>query len=108
MPNLNPGDPVWKEVYSHFRGLTSPYDDELNFFRNYKAVEALLSGRRWLFSTTDPESMDMLKGHENRDNYAGNFAWHDKARDIVHFGPRSHEVLARSYWEKFLLTKAPI
>jgi hypothetical protein len=82
--------------------LTSPYDDELNFFRNYKAVEALLLDRSWLFSTSEPKSLDRLNGHANLSNYVGNFPFLDKARDGLHAGPNSHEALAAVYWEKFL------
>ena len=96
-------DPVGREIWRHFQELTSPYDDELNFFRNYKAVEALLSDRCWLFSTSENKSLDRLNGHANLTNYVGDLVYLDKARDQRHAGPKSHEALAIAYWERFLL-----
>ena len=96
-------DYVRRDIWRHFKELTSPYDDELNFFRNYKAVEALLSDRCWLFSTREPESLDRLNGHANLTNYVGNLINLDTARDKIHAGPKSHEALANAYWEKFFL-----
>jgi hypothetical protein len=95
--------PVAREIWRHFQELTSPYDDELNFFRNYKAVEALLSDRCWLFSTSVKKTLDRLNGHANLTNYVGDLVFLDKARDQVHAGPKSHESLATAYWERFLL-----
>jgi hypothetical protein len=92
-----------RDIWRHFQELTSPYDDELNFFRNYKAVEALLSDRCWLFSTSDAKGLDRLNGHVNLANYVGNLVYLDKARDHMHAGPKSHLALATAYWEKFLL-----
>ena len=103
-PNGCPyNDYVRRDIWRHFKELTSPYDDELNFFRNYKAVEALLSDRCWLFSTREPESLDRLNGHANLTNYVGNLINLDTARDKIHAGPKSHEALANAYWEKFFL-----
>jgi hypothetical protein len=96
-------DYVQRDIWRHFGELTSPYDDEVNFFRNYKAVEALLSDRYWLFSTSESGSLDRLNGHANLTRYVGNMLMVDAARDNIHAGPTSHEALAAAYWEKFLV-----
>lgn len=104
--SYNPGfrfsEKVGQEIYGHFNALTSVHDDVLNFFKNYKAMESLLKNRCWLFSTIDPQVLNQVRGHINQDYYVGNLDGFDKARDRLHPGPKSHDVLFENYWRKFL------
>jgi hypothetical protein len=109
-PGHAPRDLVAREIKRHFEALSSPFDDDLNLFRNYKAIESLLSSRMWLYSTTshpdadaDPFHMNFarLRHHVDLERYVGPLRRIDLARDWSHFGPVSHETLAGSYWSRF-------
>jgi hypothetical protein len=97
-------DYVGREICNHLKALSSPYDDEVNFFRNYKAVEALLSDQCWFFSVPESENeiFYRLIHHVDADRFAGNIRWLDTARDNMHPGAISHAQLEESYWNKFL------
>jgi hypothetical protein len=101
-PTLEPTDPVQKEIFRHFAALASPFDDQLNLFRNYKSVEALLADRAWLYSTIAAHDMRPLDEHLDPARSAGDLRSLDKARDGRHPGPQSHEALAEKYWRKLL------
>lgn len=105
-PGFRPSDPVGKEIFNHQLALSSPHDDEVNLFRNYKGIESLLSTRCWLFSAIVPRSIEKLSGHIRRENYVGEFCVIDKARDNAHPGPKSHQYLADAYWKSFLALKS--
>jgi hypothetical protein len=106
--SYNPGgqspDPVIREVFGHFAALTSTFDDELNFFRNYKSVEHLLADRLWLFSLHDPSQLKVVAGHLDGTHQAAGLRWLDKARDNGHPGPRTHDLLCQGFWAKFVET----
>jgi hypothetical protein len=104
----NPPDLVGREIKGHFEALASPFDDELNVFRNYKSIERLLSDRAWLFSTVPHPRADpfrTLKDHFDADKYIGELPTLDLARDCSHCGPKSHQALADLYWERFCAGK---
>jgi len=105
-PGVRPGDLVGKEICAHFDALSSPHDDVLNLFRNYKAIEALLAKRLWLFSSIQPDVFDILGGHVDRRRFAGDLLRIDLARDKAHPGPESHKRLFELYWDKFLKLEA--
>jgi hypothetical protein len=99
--SLQPPDAVIQEVYDHFKALSSPYDDELNFFRNYKAVESLLTDRFWLYSLSRPAEIARIMCHLDASRYVGALGELDRARDGRHPGPASHEKLSELYWDRF-------
>jgi hypothetical protein len=103
-PTYVPKDAVAKDISSHLDALSSPFDDQLNFFKNYKAVESLLAGRPWLFSHIQPREFEPMAAYMNlARRYAGPLLTNvDKARDSLHPGPESHRRLAELYWAKFI------
>lgn len=101
-PGVRPPDRVGREIGRHFDALCSPGDDALNLFRNYKALEGLLSRHLWLFSATQSDAFDALDLHIDRSRYAGHLTRLDFARDHAHPGPLSHAMLLECYWNRFL------
>jgi hypothetical protein len=90
-----------RSIIGRFNDLGSPYDDQVNFFRNYKAVETLLCGRDWFYSlTSSPKDLGAAATHLDLERLVGTLPDVDRARDGVHRGPQSHELLYRSYWSK--------
>jgi hypothetical protein len=102
VPGYRPLNPVARDIYKHLSGLTSPLDDDLNLFRNYKSVEALLASRAWLFSSISATDFERISGHLVASRYVGAMPQLDKARDRCHPGPQSHRLLADSYWTSFV------
>jgi hypothetical protein len=101
-PAWKPDDAVCKTIFDHFQALSSPYDDELNFFRNYKGIEHLLTGRCWLFSAIRPDEFRRLMPHLDRSRYVGGLDQLDLARDGRHPGRESHRALFDRYWSRFV------
>jgi hypothetical protein len=99
LPSYTPTDSLGKMLCRHFEALSSPHDDVLNYYRNYKAVEHALANRCWLYS--QPEWV-ATPAYLDRDHWAGPLCGFDKARDGDHPGPASHRVLAALYWDKFV------
>jgi len=105
-PGWHPRDPVGRAIKSGLEALSSACDDEVNLYRNYKSVEALLSTRLWLFSTiahplqgaNDSElqwgCFATLREHVDPLHFAGVLRPVDLARDGSHPGPASHQALA--------------
>ena len=102
IPNYIPTDEVTKDIFHHFASLSSPFDDQLNFFRNYKAIECLLTGCQWLYSHSNKRDFESMAGHVDLNNFAGLLRPIDRARDHWHPGPKSHRRLAELYWAKFI------
>ena len=104
-PSYQSADSVLREVFTHFAGLSSTFDDELNFFRNYKSVGRLLADRLWLFSLVDdPRKLTVVAGHLDGAHQAAGLRSLDKARDHLHPGPRTHDLLYQGFWAKFVET----
>jgi hypothetical protein len=102
-PGWHPSDPIDREIKSHFDALSSPYDDQFNLFKNYQAIDRLLSNRHWLFSTSDPEGLEGIMDHVDVRRFAGALTVLDNARDHLHPGAESHADLAARYWERYLV-----
>jgi len=102
VPNAKPPDQVTKDIFGHFAALSSPFDDALNFFKNYKAVEHLLAGRQWLYSHVNPREFEAVAAHMDLRRYVGPLTYVDKARDGCHPGPKCHRRLAKFYWRRFV------
>jgi hypothetical protein len=107
IPSFMPPDEVMRDIHSHFLALSSSYDDQLNFFKNYKAVGLLLAGRCWLYSNMKNHAIEPVAAHMDLDRYVGSFAHIDKARDGVHPGPESHKNMAELFWAKFVEIGGP-
>jgi hypothetical protein len=90
-------------VFKKLAGISSQHDDELRFFRSYKSIEALLSGRCWLFGFVKDQWMSRshVFKHTAADRYIGGWRPQDRARDIVHPGPATHEAIFRGFWCAF-------
>jgi hypothetical protein len=101
-PAFEPPDEVTKGIFNHYAALCSPFDDQLNFFKNFKAVESLLAGRPWLFSHVRPQEFEPIAAHLDLSRFVGPLATVDRARDGGHPGPESHRRLAELYWAKFI------
>jgi hypothetical protein len=99
LPSHTPADSVQQMICRHFEALSSPFDDYLNHFRNYKAVEHAVANRCWLYS--QPEWLPK-PAYLDCEHWAGPLCSVDKARDGDHPGPVSHRVLAALYWDKFV------
>jgi len=106
-PAFAPADAVTREIFGHFAALSSPYDDQLNFYKNYKAIELILAGRCWLYSHIKPHELEPLAAHVDARRYAGPLRFVDRARDGGHAGPESHRILADLYWERFVAIGGP-
>lgn len=105
IPSLisNTPDQVTKDICGHFAALSSPFDDALNFFKNYKAVEHLLAGRQWLYSHISPWDFKAVAEHMDLRRYVGPLTHgKERARDGSHPGPESHRHLAELYWTRFV------
>jgi hypothetical protein len=90
------------DIFGHFAALCSPFDDQLNFFKNYKAVELILAGRCWLYSQIKPQESLPIVAHMDLRRFVGPFQIVDRARDGEHPGPESNRSLAELYWNKFV------
>ena len=101
-PPYNPTDEVTKDIFRHFNALSSPLNDQINFYRNFKAVECALNGRQWFYSHPNQKEIEPLTPYININRFAGLLQPIDKARDHGHPGPESHRRLAELYWTKFL------
>lgn len=99
LPSHMPADVIERAICRHFEALTSPYDDELNYFKNYKTVENALAGRCWLYS--GPE-WHLVPAYTDPTRFVGLLRAVDRARDGDHPGPASHQVLASLYWDRFV------
>lgn len=102
VPGYRPDNLVAREIYKHLDSLTSPVDNDLNLFRNYKSIEALLYGRIWLFSSISATDFERIGDHVDATKYVGAMPQIDRGRDKCHPGPGSHRVLASCYWDRFV------
>jgi hypothetical protein len=98
---FTPTDEITKDIFRHFAALSSPFDDQLNFFRNYKAVECLLTSCQWLYSHVAPQKPESVAALMDLRRCVGSFQRLDRARDNGHPGPESHRRVAELYWAKF-------
>jgi hypothetical protein len=106
--NFTPSAIAWdissKQIFEHFAALSSGLDDQLNLFRNYKSIEALLADRCWLFSFTDFSEIGKMNDHLDPRKYAGDYSIVDRARDHAHPGPETHRLIFDRFWTRFVET----
>jgi hypothetical protein len=100
--NFSPTDEIAKDIFRHFAALSSPFDDQLNFFKNYKAVECLLTGCHWFYSHIKEPEPGPVASLVDLQRCVGSFQMLDRARDNGHAGPQSHRRVAELYWAKFI------
>jgi hypothetical protein len=104
--NYNPSAIPWnisiKQIFERFAALSSANDDLVNFFRNYKSIEALLADRCWLFTFTELGALGQMKEHLDPERYAGAYRFVDRARDHAHPGPETHRIICDRFWTKFV------
>jgi hypothetical protein len=103
-PSAIPWDITGKLIMDKFAALSSTYDDQLNFYRNYKSIESLLVNRCWLFSFTNLHELGMMKEHLDPERYVGEYRFVDRARDHGHPGPQTHRLIFDRFWTKFAET----
>jgi hypothetical protein len=101
IPSRRPTRPPIVDAWNHLEALSSAFDDQLNFIRNYKWVESLLADRLWLFSMIDPRDEERVGAHLDRNHQAAAQRIVDWGRDGAHPGPRTHELIGELFWEKF-------
>lgn len=106
-PSFRPRDEVHERIFSHYHALTSPPDDLLCFFKNYKTVELVLSDRCWLFSHVAPREFESIADQMDLRRYVGPLSYFDRGRDGAHPGPESNRILAQRYWDKFVQFGGP-
>lgn len=81
-----------REILKHHRALWTPYQDQENFYKNYKLIELLLDRAEveWVFTSTDPSEIAPLLPLLDRTRYLGHsLEAIDTARDHLHRGPES-------------------
>ena len=101
-PQLQTNDPVLREVGAHLGALSSQYQDQLDFFRDYKSVESLLAERLWLFSVVKPSELCDIVPHLDSTRRTPDHTWMDVARDHAHPGPATHESIYQCFWSRFV------
>lgn len=95
-------DPATKKVWGVLSSLSSKYDDQLNFFRNYKSVEACLSSTFWLFSFVNLSELAPASVYLDSSRQAPPYVFRDKGRDHVHPGALTHQSICETFWETFI------
>lgn len=96
-----PADPVVKELAKQFCTLHNRYDDQLNFLRNYKSIEALLDDRIWIFALAEAGDLDIVQREVDSTRKARDWPCTDHARDQVHPGPETHKLICEAFWAQF-------
>jgi hypothetical protein len=100
-PNLGDVHPIFADIARHFQALSSKYNDQLDFYRDYKSIQALLSGQLWFYSLYRETEFEDISGHFDPSRRAECFQRLDLARDHSHLGPLTHQDICNRYWEKF-------
>jgi hypothetical protein len=105
-------DPVHGEIFDHLSALTSKYDDQLNFFRDFKSIKALLTGTLWAYSFCNASEVSNIgihleANHRVRDHLiegsrSRRAGPRDTARDHRHPGPLTHQTIYECFWEWFV------
>ena len=99
LPKFQYPDPVLQDISNGLSNLTSEYDDQLSFFRDYKSIEALLAGRLWAFSFVNPRGISDIVGHLDSRFRTRDYRRVDRARDHSHLGPKTHFDIYECYWD---------
>jgi hypothetical protein len=88
------------EVLLHLNALSSKFDDQLNLFRNYKSIAALLRDTAWLYSFVTPILAEDCAFQLDRSRLAMPQSRVDRARDESHPGPETHKRICDSFWSQ--------
>jgi hypothetical protein len=103
-PNYVATDAVTREICSHFAALSSVYDDRLNFYRNYKSIESLLTDHCWFFSLTNGDDATGIIDYVDPARYIEASRRIDRARDRSHPGPETNQAIYDAFWTRFVAT----
>lgn len=94
-------EPGLRAAYKHLEGLSSEYDDQLNFFRNFRSISRLLDSRLWYFMIRNRAEINEAVLPMGNDHEVLGFRFLDKARDELHFGPETHRHVSDAFWSRF-------
>jgi hypothetical protein len=86
-----------KRAAERLFSLTNQFDDQLNFFRDHKAIQALLKNRLWCYSIAKSSELKGVAQHLDREHRAPDFKWRDLARDNHHPGPETHRDICEGF-----------
>jgi hypothetical protein len=84
--------------------LSSVYDDQLNFYRNYKSIERLLANHCWLFSFARSDDAPGVVEFVDPARYIEARRRVDLARDHGHPGPETNQAMCNAFWDRFVAT----
>ncbi len=115
MPTADPETPgllkITKEIYEHYYGLASKYDDQMNFYKNYKLIEMLMNQHdiKWAFTSVEDgqvisKVMKALTQNLDMEKFLGFGPERvvDFGRDNQHPGIKSSTVFTEKLFSKFM------
>ena len=91
--------PHFMPYAQRFYGLSSPFDDQVNLFKNLLLISRALDDTPWLFATFCEENPEVLKRFQKW--HVGGFPVCDKASDGLHPGPESNRKLANKFFNRY-------
>ena len=96
--------PYFLKISKKFINMSSPHEDFLNFYKNYKLVEMIceLHNIQFLFTVSCfSEETKHCNYGINEELYVGPFSNVDLAKDNQHPGIKSHKKIANKFWRKY-------
>ncbi|MBF0354354.1 MAG: hypothetical protein HQL43_03855 [Alphaproteobacteria bacterium] len=96
---------VNREIVKNMVGLTSQFDDNMNFYKNYQLIELLLQNYNipWFYSATSPSMIIPLIDFLDADRFLGfGLELIDTAHDESHPGPESNHFFADRLFARVL------
>lgn len=103
-------DPQNFEIHAHLHQLLSPYEDTLNFTKNYHSIRHLVRNRTWFYTlgccTETSNIADSIRQIMQEKESIGYFEVMDKAQDGWHPGPKSNQALAEKFINKWQGSRA--
>lgn len=100
--NYFASDPVTREICGHLSALSNAYDDQLNFYRNYKSIESLLAQHPWLYSFADAADAAAVMRYVDQARFVEVTQGIDRARDGAHPGPQTNQAICEGFWNRFV------
>jgi hypothetical protein len=81
--------------------LTNEFDNQLSFFRDYKALRALLKNCLWYYAFAKSTELKGVAQHLDPHRRAPDLEWVDLARDHSHPGPEAHRRICAGFISVF-------